>query len=207
MTRRSRQLPALAFLAVLLAACDQPSPVSPLDAATARVGAWMNPGPPDHGLAGGLTGLAGLLQVQDGRLLAVADGFVPPPDPDRQIALSLGAIRAAATSLAERAAELERLSGGGFPPGPVQPPDPRRPPNPCYAPGRGFPPDPCRVGILGSIGNALEGADARLADIQAGFLPPPDPDKPAILAALAAIKAAAMSLAQTADALLSSMGG
>ncbi len=207
MQSRTRGFAALASLLGFLAACDQPSPVSPIGVANARVGDWQNPGPPNHGLAGGLSGLAALLQVQDARLAALADGFVPPPDPERQMAMALGVIRAAAASLAERAAELERVSGGSLPPNPIHPPDPGIPPDPCRAVGRAYPPNPCRVGMLNSMGNALAGADARLADIEAGFLPPPDPDRPAILAALATIKAAAMSLVETADGLLSSMGG
>ena len=204
----TRAITALGFLTGILACGDQSAPLSPLDAAAGRVGPWQNPGPPDHGLAGTLTGLAGLLQVQDARLLAVADGFHPPDPGKPALFAALGVIEGAASSIAARAAELERLAGGSHPPDPGLPPNPFAPPNPCQPPNPlvppvdpDVPPSPCLVGLLGSIGNVLEGADSRLADIEAGFADPPEPNLPAILAALANLKAAAMSLAETAAAL------
>jgi len=210
----ARAFTALAFLAGILACGDQSAPLSPLDAAAARVGALTTPGPPNHGLAGVLTGLAGLLQVQDARLLAVADGFQDPPDPGKPALLAaLGVIEGAASSIAARAAELERLSGGSHPPDPGLPPNPFAPPNPCLPPNPlvppvdpDVPPNPCLVGLLGSIGNVLEGADSRLAGIQDGFVAPDGGDLPAVQAALANLKAAAMSLAQTAAELAAEIG-
>ena len=206
MNSRILSVTTVAFLAPMLAACDRPGPAAPLGVADARVDAFSVPGPPDHGQAGGLSGLSALLQVEDARLAAIAAGFVAPPEPDRQITMAIGVIRAAAASMAARAADLERVSGGSVTPNLQAPPDPEYPPGPCRAIGRLYPPGPCRVGMLGSIGNALTQADARLAGIQAGFQAPPEPDRPGVLADLANIKAAAMNLVETADRLVSSIG-
>lgn len=195
----------LALLAAVFA-CGEPSaPLAPPPVA-AMASQSVNSILPNAGLVGRLTSIGGLLQVQDARLDAVAAGWTDPPDPNRQLTLVLGAIRAAAMSLAERAADLERISGGSLPPSPIQPPDPGFPPDPCHPPDPGLPPGPCRVGLLRSMGNALAGADSRLASIQAGFQAPDSPDKPAVLTALATIKAAAMSLAETAEEMLNAIG-
>jgi hypothetical protein len=72
-----------------------------------------------------------LLQVQDAHLSAVADGFQDLSDPDQPaLVAALGVIQVTASSIAGRAAELERLSGGSHPP------DPGVPPNPCQVSGR-----------------------------------------------------------------------
>lgn len=189
-------------------ACGDPSgTLAPATMATARVGDWTNPGPAVAGVVGQLSGISDLLQVNDARLTAVEAALLQyPPDPGRPLADALVGIRTTAQSLTERVTEMERLVGVGFPPSPVKPPNPNSPPDPCRAVIAALPPDPCYAGQLGSIGNALVGADGRMAAIQGGFLPPPDADLPAVQDALARINAAAMDLARTASAMLERIG-
>lgn len=142
--------------------------------------------------------------------MALADACQDPcPDPGRQAILAaLAVIQGAASSIADRAAELERRLGVSDPPDPGHPPDPGVPPNPCQVDrllppvDPDAPPSPCLLGLLGSIGNLLQAADSRLAGVaelvpDSGELVP----EPGMTQALANIRAAAMSLAQTAGAL------
>jgi hypothetical protein len=60
---------------------------------------------------------------------------------------------------------------------------------------------------LAQLVNDMKGINAKLSDLNRGWLEPPDPDKPAIRASLESVKTEAAISTQQADAMLAKLAG
>ncbi len=149
-----------------------------------------------EGLEGQLVSLANLLQVEDARLGAIADGFVAPVGGINPCVLeALAAIQTAALNIVQAAEEMERVAGA-----PVPPPEDETPPDPVHPPDPVLPPAALE-GQLESIARVLASLETRLAELADGFVPPVGGINPCTLEALATIKAEALSILAAAEEL------